>query len=243
MRNKLALGTDLEGIWFLLCRAAGGSTEPGTVDAGVQQQQQARPCLSLDYDQFTQAGLGARELIGPHVEVYFQPSTFLRLMRDVRGAVPATTLFRYLCARSTLLRLRSELGALNQGGSGSLTPAQLAAWLEGVAPKAALAEALVGVGDWAAAVGARLLLLHRRHGRLAIRELVASPAVHELASTLDLLAGTGGQGGRGRAPAAGLLPLGPQAWASPAAVAQLRARFNQLDADRDGWLSQAEFAG
>lgn len=42
-------------------------------------------------------------------------------------------------------------------------------------------------GDWCTAVGARLLLLHCRRGRLPIKELAGSPAMHELSMALHTL--------------------------------------------------------
>ena len=233
-------------VWFLLQR-----TGRESATAGARR---------LNYDDFTQAGLDCRELVGPHADLYFQPSAFLRLARDADGAVPAASLFRYLAARSTQLHLWAELGRLDAGGSGSLSPQQLATFLEACAPITELSEQLVSVADWVVVVQARLVLLHGRRGRLLLRELVGSPAMLEVMQLLDLLAaepgaatevpaalGPWGIGGSmvsaGTPPGTALPQLQLQdSWASPAAVARLRAQFLELDLDGDGQLSQAEFS-
>eukprot|EP00887_Chlorella_sp_A99_P000521 scaffold17.g521.t1 len=242
MRAELALSNEeLDAVWFLLQRAAGA--------AGGGAPPMPPPALRLDFDQFTQARLEARELVGPHAELYFQPSCFLRLARDAGGAVPAPLLLRYLAARSAQLRLRAQLGALANGAaSGALSPAALGRWLEAAAPAAALAQQRLPARDWVAAVQARLLLLHGRRGRLLVRDLVASAAMQEVVAVTDLLAEAAAAEGDMGAPGGAASSLAaaqarPCSWAAPAAVARLRVRFSELDVDGDGRLSEQEFLG
>lgn len=162
---------------------------------------------------------------------------------------------------------RVELGVLDTAGSGAPSPSQLLAWLERRAPLAACCEALVSETDWCAAVAARLLLLHGRRGRVLSRELLASPEVMELALALHAwdaadaamqaaaaaaaAEADGGSGARGGAAAAAAAPQAAQlaaalsaqqGWFAPAAVAALRSRFAELDADGDGLLTQEDFS-
>lgn len=162
---------------------------------------------------------------------------------------------------------RVELGVLDAVGSGALSPSQLLAWLERRAPLAACCEALVSETEWCTAVAARLLLLHGRRGRVLVREMLASPEVMELALALhawdaadaamqaaaaaaaaeveDGGSGSAGAAGAAAAPQAAQLAaaLGAQqGWFAPAAVAALRSRFAELDADGDGLLTQDDFS-
>ncbi len=157
---------------------------------------------------------------------------------------------------------------LDAVGSGALSPSQLLAWLERRAPLAACCEALVSETEWCTAVAARLLLLHGRRGRVLVREMLASPEVMELTLALhawdaadaamqaaaaaaaaaaeaeDGGSGSAGAAGAAAAPQAAQLAaaLGAQqGWFAPAAVAALRSRFAELDADGDGLLTQDDF--
>lgn len=135
-----------------------------------------------------------------------------------------------------------ELGALDSAGSGVLTAQQLGAWLERRAPLAACTELLLPERDWGTAVLARLTLLHARRGRLPLRDLLASPEAQQLAAALQAwqAAEDAAAGGGGGGQLAVLAPLA--GWVQPATVAALRMRFDQLDGDGDGLLTQADFS-
>ncbi|WIA14073.1 hypothetical protein OEZ85_002624 [Tetradesmus obliquus] len=202
----------------------------------------------INYDLFTQVASEAAARPGPAVSALFSAATFLKFERDAAGAISLPLLQQYLARRVANARLRLQLAAYDEAGTGMLDVQQLQRYLASAVASAPLLACVEPsfLPNYLQIASRKLLLFHGRHSRqqrrspntssssggLVVRlgELVNSPVMAELQEML--LLGPGAEQERDLY----------NNWFSLQSAQRVLATFTSWDLDGSGTLSKQEFS-
>eukprot|EP00879_Flechtneria_rotunda_P006680 GHRR01007020.1.p1 GENE.GHRR01007020.1~~GHRR01007020.1.p1 ORF type:complete len:531 (+),score=166.49 GHRR01007020.1:212-1804(+) len=222
---------------------------PGTVGAGAAagiDPDEPR----INYDGFCQAATEVLTHVGPAAGPYFQASTFLRFERDAAGAISLPLFMQYISLHAAGLRLRVQLAAYDESGTGVLNTAQLQRYLGSAATAAPLLSSMEApfLPHYLHIAVRKLLLFHGRRGLQPSDQLLqqsSSSGGGTVVRISDLVSSSV------MAELQELLMLGPSAeqerdlfsnWFSLQSTQRVLSTFNSWDLDGSGTLSRSEFS-
>ena len=180
----------------------------------------------LNYDSFLRV---ARSL-PPKCRHFFSASTFLKFDRDEYGRIDAVSFFHSIVRKVSLFQTRIQISLYDKYGNGYLLPNDLESFinellptfpnLEGISDKVREAYLIIATAKF------RFFLDPRRTGRIFIKDILTSPILAEL---YDLRSE--------KSPEEFL-----SNWFSKQNASKLVELFDQLDEDKNGFLSIDELS-
>ena len=171
MSNLVLQHMELEQMWGLLKRHASPPHQPTDE--------------RINWDDFSQI---AEAMPQRAAESYFSAKHFVLFDLDAYGRIPIVHFFQWAMRKNELMRTRAELELYDSGGDGWLTENDLQQYVEDLLPRlpalTGLLEAFVHFYKVTAVRKFFFFLDARRRGRIAIKEVLCSPILQELALTL-----------------------------------------------------------
>lgn len=181
----------------------------------------------INYDDFC----SVRSLLPAQFARFFQADTFCKFRRDEWGRISTQLFFQYVCRHITLQQTRAQLALYDSHGDGYLREQDMENYIYELIPTL---EALEDLQEnfypfyvFTAVRKFFFFLDARRMGRIALRELITSPILHELLHLQN-------------APQDEDIDFN---WFSAHNTLRVYSQYLELDIDHNGMLNRSEIQG
>jgi len=184
----------------------------------------------INYDSF--CIIGSRQSEKSHK--FFKASVFLKFPRDQHGRISARAFFRYVMRKVRLTRLRISLTCYDEIGQGYLREQDLENYVFEQIPSLpqlqGLEQDFYPYYVFTAVRKFMFFLDPMRKGKVSIRDIVASPILHQFNQLRQKQDSTQAQKAARK-----------RDWFSSRSALEVYATYLQLDVDHNGMLSKSEF--